>query len=101
MLGIYLGISRPSGLFTDGAYDPDVVVHEYTHGVSTRLIHQLGSTFHGGAMGEAFSDFLSLELVIPDGAPADGSYTHGAYFYQNFAGGVRTHPYSTKMSVNP
>jgi hypothetical protein len=96
------GLGPLGDLFTDGSYDAQVMVHEYTHGVSARLARQLYNTFQGSAMGEAFSDFYGLEYTVPDGAPPDGIYPIGQYFDQSWGyGGGRTHPYSTNMDVDP
>ncbi|MEO8126802.1 MAG: M36 family metallopeptidase [Bryobacteraceae bacterium] len=89
-----------SQVFTDGAFDAGVIVHEYTHGVSNRLVRQLGGP-QGGAMGEAWSDFFGLEYTLPEGAPVDGSYTVGEYLAQSPGTGIRTRPYSTDLTVNP
>jgi hypothetical protein len=88
------------GFFTDGDLDADVIVHEYTHGVSFRLARQLYTTFQGGAMGEAWSDFFSLEFVTSDGAPADGVFGSGAYVIQD-QNGIRSRPYTTNFDINP
>ena len=88
--------------FTDGAYDAQVMVHEYTHGVSNRLARQVYSTFQGAAMGEAWSDFYGLEYTLAEGGAPDGLYPIGQYFDQSWGyGGVRTRPYSTNMDLNP
>jgi hypothetical protein len=92
----------PSGdIFTDGSYDALVMVHEYTHGVSSRLARQAYSVFQGGAMGEAWSDFYSLEYTLPSAAPPNGIYPVGEYFIQSWGTGIRTRPYSTDMTVDP
>ena len=96
------GVGPLGDFYTDGSYDSLVMVHEYTHGVSFRLARQVYSTFQGGAMGEAWSDFYGMEFSTPDGAPPNGIYPAGQYFDQSWGyGGVRTRPYSTDMSVNP
>jgi extracellular elastinolytic metalloproteinase len=63
------GIGSAGDFFTDGSYDSQVMVHEYTHGVSTRLVRQGYNTFQGASMGEAWSDFFALEYTLADGAP--------------------------------
>ncbi|HEV2447059.1 MAG TPA: M36 family metallopeptidase, partial [Candidatus Sulfopaludibacter sp.] len=96
------GTGALSDVFTDGAYDAEVMVHEYTHGVSNRLARQVYYTFQGMAMGEAWSDFYSLEYTIPFGAaPANGVYPAGEYFTQSWGTGIRTRPYSTDLAVDP
>ena len=99
-INMYVGGSGPYRVFADGSYDAAVITHEYTHGVSTRIIRGLG-TQQGGSMGEAWSDFYSLEFTLPMGAPADGIYTEGDYLFQAFGVGIRTRPYTTDMKLNP
>ncbi|MCC6538560.1 MAG: M36 family metallopeptidase [Bryobacterales bacterium] len=98
-VSMFIGVANNTG-FSDGSYDAEVMVHEYTHAVSTRLVRRL-SGHHGGAMGEAWSDFYSLEFTVPDGAPPDGVYPVGEFLFQNYnGGGLRTRPYSTDKSIN-
>ena len=103
-------ISRPgpvdvlpsAQMFTDGALDSGVIVHEYTHGVSTRLARQAYTTFQGASMGEAWSDFFALEYTLPPNAPPDGIYPLAEYFDQTFGvGDIRSRPYSTNIVANP
>lgn len=96
------GGAGPYGdLFTDGSYDAEVMIHEYTHGVSERLARQAYTAFQGASMGEAWSDFYSLEYTLPNGAPPNGVYPVGEYFNQTWGTGIRTRPYSTDMTVDP
>ncbi|MBM3796728.1 MAG: hypothetical protein FJW31_22340 [Acidobacteria bacterium] len=98
-VSMFIGVANNSG-FADGSYDAEVMVHEYAHAVSTRLARRLAG-HHGGAMGEAWSDFYSLEFTLPDGAPPDGVYPVGEFLFQNYnGGGLRTRPYSTDKSIN-
>ncbi|HET8547872.1 MAG TPA: M36 family metallopeptidase, partial [Bryobacteraceae bacterium] len=99
MIAMYIGAGA-NGVFSDGSYDAEVIVHEYTHGVSLRLVHDLDG-FQGGAMGEAWSDFFALEFTVPEGAPPDGVYPTGDYLFQRFNVGIRPRPYSTDINVNP
>ena len=102
MVAMFLSQSNNYDFFTDGAYDSAIIVHEYTHGVSERLVRQGYTTFQGQAMGEAWSDFYGLEYTLPAGAPPDGIYALGEYFDQSWGtGDVRTRPYSTDINVNP
>ena len=88
--------------FTDGSYDAQVMVHEYTHGVSARLVRQGYNTFQGSAMGEGWSDFFALEYTLPPGASPDGIYPTAEYFDQAWGtGGGRTRAYSTNLDLNP
>ncbi|MCU1338501.1 MAG: hypothetical protein JWO19_4082 [Bryobacterales bacterium] len=97
---VFAGTLAPA-FFTDGAMDAEIIVHEYTHGVSTRLVRQAYTNFQGRSMGEAWSDFYSLEYTLPSGAPPDGIYPAAQYFLQAWGTGIRSHPYSTNMDVNP
>ena len=97
MVAMYLGQSPSLGLFADGAYDSQVIVHEYTHGVSLRLVRSLTGE-QGGAMGEAWSDFFGLEFTLPEGAPVDGIYPAAAYLSFDFINGsYRSRPFTTNM----
>jgi hypothetical protein len=87
--------------FYDNSQDAPTVVHEYAHGVTSRLVRQLNNSFHGAAMGEGWSDFLAIEMLTPDGAPVDGVYPFSEYPDQLFGRGIRTRPYSTRLDVNP
>jgi len=98
MIAMFLGIG--DRFLTDGAYDSNVILHEYTHGVSLRLVRQL-AMHQGGAMGEAWSDFFALEFGLPEGTPPDGTYPAAEYLFQQFGTGIRTYPYSTNKEVNP
>jgi hypothetical protein len=102
MVAMFLSASNQGDFFTDGSYDAVVMVHEYTHGVSNRLVQNGYSTFQGAAMGEAWSDFYGLEYTLPEGAPPDGFYAPGEYFDQDWgAGDLRTRGYSTNIDLNP
>jgi hypothetical protein len=95
-------LSFGGAILTDGALDSAVILHEYTHGVSSRLLPRGYDTFQVAAMGEAWSDFYALEYLTPEGAPPDGVYPLTQYFFQTWGqDSVRTRPYSTNMEQNP
>jgi hypothetical protein len=96
-----LFVARVGGVFTDPDLDAGVILHEYTHGVSFRLVPHLYETEQGGAMGEAWGDFFAMEFTTPEDAPPDGGYDLGSYFSQSFGYGDRTLPYSTDFTINP
>ena len=100
LMAIGLELS-PAGLLYDNDFDASTILHEYSHGVSQRLVRQLNATFQGGAMGEGWGDFFALDFLTPDGAPLDAAYPFGEYPDQTFGSGIRTHPYSTNTDVNP
>src|SRR5262249_45757576 len=100
----------------DADFDATVILHEYTHGLSDRLVGGgAGITarqMHG--MGEGWSDFYSLSLLVPPSANLAAGYPVGCYAIQGFtkAGsfahggdnyyfGIRRYPYSTNLAVNP
>jgi hypothetical protein len=104
IMAIYLSRTTPGewkSFFNDAAFDAETIVHEYGHGVSHRLVRRLNASFHGGAMGEGWSDFWALELLLPEGAPLDGHYPFSEYPEQEWGTGIRTRPYSTNMEINP
>ena len=60
----------------NGGDDSGVVWHEYTHGLSNRLVTNADgagalSTAHSGAMGEAWSDWYASDLQVADGLKTD------------------------------
>ena len=90
---------------SDGDFDNGVIAHEYGHGISTRLTGGPNTNCLGNAeqMGEGWSDWFALMLQMKAGDnPADkrgiGTFLVG----QTIDGdGIRTHPYSADMSINP
>ena len=90
----------------DGDYDNVVVAHEYGHGISIRLT---GGASNSGClnnqeqMGEGWSDWFGLMLTLKEGDQGTDARGIGTYLFGQGAGGagIRTHRYSTNMSVNP
>jgi uncharacterized repeat protein (TIGR01451 family) len=99
-----------------GSFDNGVVIHEYTHGISTRLTGgpmnssclYNGDTNGDGSpdgeqMGEGWSDFYALAFTTRPGdlgedARGIGTYASG----QRVTGrGIRHYPYSTDLSISP
>ncbi|RZK61314.1 MAG: T9SS type A sorting domain-containing protein, partial [Hymenobacter sp.] len=110
--GVQVTLPKPaaSGPQLDGDFDNGVVVHEYGHGVSTRLTGGpansscLGNAEQGG---EGWSDYLALMLTtnwataqLSDGPNARpvGTYAFGQ---TTTGGGIRRYPYSTSLTTNP
>ena len=95
----------------DSALDADIIIHELTHGTTSRLIGNAGGLIWsiGRALGEGWSDFYALSLLNNTNADdPDASYAFGAYTkYQsnhltdNYLYGPRRFPYSTDNTVNP
>lgn len=90
----------------DGSFDASIIIHEYCHGLSTRLIggpdYVDGLTGpQSGGMGEGWGDWYGLTMLAPANAQLDASYVVGGYSTRNFRTGVRDFPVTTKMTVNP
>lgn len=94
----------------DGSLDAEIILHEYTHGLSDRLVGGgVGiSALQTGGMGEGWSDFYGLALLSESGDDLEGNYAAGGYLTYSFFGlvenyyfGIRRYPYSTDMSANP
>ena len=96
----------PAGADSDGDLDAGVMVHEYGHGVSNRLtggsavVTCLGNT---ESMGEGWSDWYGLMLTMKATDTRTTTRPIGNYLVgQTTAGaGIRIHPYSTDVAVNP
>lgn len=61
---------------TTGGDDASVVYHEYTHGLSNRLVTFADgggalNSAQAGAMGEAWSDFYAMDFLVSQGFAAD------------------------------
>jgi hypothetical protein len=119
--GVSLRMARKAAVARDGSFDNTVVAHEWGHYLSNRLVYDsnglIGTQANG--MGEGWSDFVSLLLLVKDSdraLPANagfgGTYSetpypvggpdfapdvlNNAYYY-----GIRRYPYSRDMSKNP
>ncbi len=94
----------------DGDLDAEIVLHEYTHGLSNRRVGGgVGiSAFQTRGMGEGWSDFYGLSLLSEPADNPNGNYAAGAYATYllggdtaNYYNGIRRYPYSTDMTKNP
>ena len=66
---LFAGASVPS---VNGGDEASIVYHEYTHGLSNRLVTDgsgVGAlnTAQAGAMGEAWSDWYALDFLVSRG----------------------------------
>ncbi|PWY84983.1 extracellular metallo proteinase MEP [Aspergillus heteromorphus CBS 117.55] len=89
----------------DGSFDAGIVIHEYTHGLSTRLTGgPLNSgclnALESGGMGEGWGDFMATAIRLKPNDTRTKSYAVGSWSY-NDDGGVRKYPYSTSFAQNP
>ncbi|HZO57548.1 MAG TPA: M36 family metallopeptidase, partial [Bryobacteraceae bacterium] len=93
----------------DGDFDAEIILHEYAHGLTDRMvgggigIYQLVTV----GLAEGWSDFYALAM-LNDSSDVDANYTEGAYstyqflgLTQNYYYGIRRYPYTTDMSKNP
>ncbi len=90
----------------DASYDAEVVVHEYVHGLTTRLvggpqnvISLLGAQSAG--MGEGWSDWYAMSILSKPGDDPRASYPYGSYVTRKFNQGIRRLAYSTDLKINP
>jgi extracellular elastinolytic metalloproteinase len=98
----------PSGLYlyADGDFDNGIIAHEYGHGISNRLTggrKNSSCLIAPEQMGEGWSDWIALMMQLKSGdsgATAKGLGTY-AINEPTTGGGLRSHPYSTNMTINP
>lgn len=93
----------------DGDFDAEIILHEYTHGLTDRMVGGGAQIYQlvTAGLAEGWSDFYALAL-LNDGSNLDGTYTEGGYstyqllgLTQNYYYGIRRYPYSTDMSKSP
>ncbi|MFP5262720.1 MAG: M36 family metallopeptidase [Blastocatellia bacterium] len=88
----------------DSSYDAGVIIHEYTHGVSTRLAGTDNSiglrSNQGSGMGEGWSDFFAMSFLNGPDKPSGGAFPTGTYVTGR-PRGVRAYPYSTSFDTDP
>ncbi|MDY8136861.1 T9SS-dependent M36 family metallopeptidase [Aquimarina sp. 2201CG5-10] len=90
----------------DGSFDNGIIVHEYGHGISTRLS---GGAATSGClsgeeqMGEGWSDWFGLMMTIEAGDTGADARGIGTYAIGQpvTGGGIRPFPYSNDMNINP
>ncbi|KAJ3321178.1 Fungalysin/Thermolysin Extracellular metalloproteinase 5 [Boothiomyces sp. JEL0866] len=90
----------------DGAMENSIVLHELTHGVSSRLTggKRQGnclSTLISGGLGEGWSDAVAIALELKQSATRGDNVALGQYVTGNSQKGIRTFPYSTNLGDNP
>jgi hypothetical protein len=95
----------------DAALEADTIIHELTHGTSSRIIgNGTGLIWSvGRGLSEGWSEFYALSLLNNTNADdPNGRYVTNAYtgykqagFLDNYAYGLHRFPYTTDNSVNP
>lgn len=61
---------------TSGSFDASIVYHEYTHGLSNRLVVDAAgngvlNSIQAGSMGEAWSDYYAMDYLVTQGLASD------------------------------
>jgi len=86
---MYVGDTNPGGAArrTQRANNRDTVIHEYSHGVSGRIISDgnLAGGLQSGALGEGWGDALATSI---NNDPVYGEYNNG-----NYTNGIRSTAY--------
>ncbi|MBK9316683.1 MAG: M36 family metallopeptidase [Acidobacteria bacterium] len=97
---MYLWSGNPQ---LDGDFDQGIIIHELTHGLSTRLVgNGQGLTgLQGRGMGEGWSDYFGLVLLREADDDLNGNYAVGQYAISNYSRGIRRYPYSTNQQIYP
>ena len=90
----------------DGDLDNGIILHEYGHGISNRLTGGRTTTSclnNDEQMGEGWSDYWGIMLTMKTGDQGTDARGVGTYAINQSTtgGGIRPHPYSTDMAVNP
>ncbi|KZV98936.1 hypothetical protein EXIGLDRAFT_739121 [Exidia glandulosa HHB12029] len=88
--------------YRDGDLEAGIVIHEYAHGLSTRLTGGPAdpsclSFGEGGGMGEGWGDFLATMIRSNENY---SDYPMGAWA-ANTEKGIRNYPYSLDFEINP
>jgi hypothetical protein len=118
---VLLRMASKVGLPRDASFDNTVIAHEWGHYLTNRLIGDAVGLLANQArgLGEGWSDFLSLLLLVKDSdrnLPANAGFT-GAYpetpypmggpdyapdvFNDAYYYGIRRYPYSRDVAKNP
>jgi hypothetical protein len=88
----------------DGDLDNCVIAHEYTHGISNRLVGggNVNCLTNAEQMGEGWSDWFALMMTIEPGDQGTDRRGMGTYVIgQTTSGtGIRPAPYSTDFAQN-
>lgn len=89
--------------YRDGDFEAGIVIHEYSHGLSTRLTGGPANSGclgwgEAGGMGEGWGDALATLIRMHDANITTFSMGEWA---SGRAGGIRNYPYSRSKKVNP
>ncbi|CDZ96971.1 Peptidase M36, fungalysin [Phaffia rhodozyma] len=93
----------------DGDLEAGIVIHEFAHGMSTRLTGGPANSGclgwgEAGGMGEGWGDYLATQIrqtdATTEGKGKNTDFPMGSWA-ANRAGGIRNYPYSLNETVNP
>ncbi|GAA5852921.1 hypothetical protein JCM9279_000078 [Rhodotorula babjevae] len=89
--------------YRDGDFEAGIVIHEYSHGLSTRLTGGPANSGclgwgEAGGMGEGWGDFLATMIRMHDVNQTD--YSMGEWA-SGRANGIRNYRYSRNLTENP
>ena len=87
----------------DGDFDNGIIAHEYTHGISGRLVGGGAGLNSSEQPGEGWSDWAWLMMQIKAGDTRNDNRGIGTYAINqpNDGVGIRDYKYSTNMTINP
>lgn len=104
----------------DAAFDGEVMMHEFTHGLTNRIIggpnvRGLSGSGQPRGLGEGYSDIYTLLLLSEPTDDIDGNYALGGWvtreliyvtpqpppWLDNYSFGIRHFPYSTDLCTYP
>ncbi|WP_188547364.1 T9SS-dependent M36 family metallopeptidase [Hymenobacter qilianensis] len=102
---VRVSLKNQPGVEVDGDFDNGIIVHEYGHGISTRLTGgRLVNCLGGQAeqAGEGWSDWFALMMTMKEGDTRTTTRGIGTYAsLQPITGnGIRPAPYTTDFAVN-
>ncbi|RHZ75747.1 hypothetical protein Glove_209g57 [Diversispora epigaea] len=88
----------------DGDLESGIVIHEYSHGISTRLTGGPANSNclgwgEAGGMGEGWGDFFATILRMNSSLTRTKDFGMGDW--ANGGEGIRKYPYSTSLKTNP
>jgi|GEM_PF-657146 len=89
----------------DGSLDSGIIVHEYGHGITNRLVggpSNVSCLQNNQQPGEGWSDFFALAYTAKEGDQGTDSRGIGTYLFGQAPDGIgiRTQYYSTDQNVN-